>query len=249
MNTVTKTYTVLELLRYLKDNMDTKTNCDSSFTSSKRWTGTDSFEDALQLLETGDDEITKKLKDATATKLQALNSKASSYIPDVQGAFFDVSKVLTGEPECYYKLSYEKTTRPRADLQVVINYSASTGVELLIDNASDLLVKIKQFELQGVEVRLSAITKSSHMTTGKYSNQTFIGIVLLKDYQDSINYRKLSGILHPSFNRRLLFRLKELTYPTTLSKTYGSPIIEKGDIRLDTNSSIKAIGEKNVITD
>lgn len=245
--TATNIFTVTELITYIKSNRYTKTNETHSYTSTDAsWTGTKTLGEAIKLLETGDSEITKKLKDTTRTKMEALNSKPSSYIPDVQGDFFDVGLLLTGEPECYFKLSHELTTKPRVDLKVVINTSSSTRVDTLIENASNLLVKIKQFELNDIQVKLSVISKSSYMT--KNHDASYIE-VLVKDYKDGINYRKLSGIIHPSFNRRILFRMKELQFPTNLRLSYGRPIRERDDIRLDTNSTILNIGVKDVITD
>ena len=209
--------------KYLEKNEGTETNHFSSHTGSFDFTQTNSFEETIQLLKTGSDEIKAGLKDAVkhaiADLQKELNSQPEGYMPDVEGLFFDVAKVVEGEPECWYREPWDKVKKPRISVPIMGTYNGGFDSKRAIDNASKVIALIKAMEDKGIEVEMTMCFLTSRMTDDNYHGMT---AVTVKGYDERFNWSKLSAMLHPSFFRRMIFRDSELQAPKTLSSGYGT---------------------------
>ena len=208
--------------KYLQKNEGTKTCAYASHEGSYTFTETNSFEEALTLLKTGSDEIKAGLKDAVKHAIsdlaKELNSQPEGYIPDVEGMFFDVAKVVEGEPEAWYREPWDKVKKPRISVPVMGTYNASFDAKKAIENASKIIALIKAMEDKGIEVEMTMVFLSSNMTNDREHSMTAITV---KGYDENFNWSKLSAMLHPSFFRRCVFRDSELQAPKNLSGGYG----------------------------
>ncbi len=223
---------VQQLLTYLKEKEgDTTLNPRrlNSHDGKYSFRGTHNFQEAIDLIQNGDMDILNKL----TTELSKIEPKYidSPYIPDTNGSFFDVAKVLEGEPESWYRKADTKVDIPTLEIVLGIGYLSNVSKNTIIHNSAILISYIKGIEAKGVRVKLIG-RHHNEGRKGTYSET----IVVIKDYYESFNYPKLSGVIHPSFFRRLFMRVKELNIPN-LSSGYGRTIYDN-DIEISKESSI-----------
>ena len=242
-----------ELLRYLKKNEDTQTNKYSSHTSGYSFTGTDSFAEALDLLTNGSPDIMvglkKQVKIAIANLAKELNTLPQGYQLDVTGLFFDVSKVIDGEPEAWLRDPFDKERKPRIKIPISGSYNAGVSKDLVIKNASEIIALIKALEDNGFEIEATMVFPANNSgNDGKNANSS----VTIKGFDENFNWLKLSGMLHPSFFRRLMFRDLELMFPDNLADGYGRTtkdtynVFEGGEsmLKLSEHDSIEKFKEQ-----
>ena len=211
------------LLKFLEQNEQIMTNEYSSHNGTHTFTGTSNMGEALKMLKDGNDEIKAGLKKnvkIAMDKLQKeLNSQPESYIADIEGLFFDVAKVIEGEPECWYREPWDKTKKPRLQIPIMGSYNGGFKKEKAIKNASEIIALVKALEDNGFECELSMIFMAENCT---WKHEKMFHSIMIKNYDESFNWNKLSAMLHPSFFRRIIFRDKELLAPKNLSDGYGS---------------------------
>lgn len=210
------------LTTFLNKNENTKTNLYSSHTRDEEFAGTETFRGALNILKNGSkdikDGLKKHVKVAIDKLRKELNTKPQGYVADVQGLFFDVAKVVEGEPEAWYRDPWDKVKKPRLSIPLVGSYNSSFEVETAIENSSEIIALIKALEDSGFEVEIAMIFPAEYVST---EGQHIYQEVMVKGFDESFNWNKLSAMLHPSFFRRIIFRDVELTFPDTLSPGYG----------------------------
>ncbi len=195
------------------------------------------------MLRSGNDEIKEGLKKGLKLEMEKLrkeiNSQPESYLPDVEGLFFDVAKVIEGEPECWYREPWDKTRKPRLSVPIMGSYNYKFKKEDAITNATKIIALVKALEDNGFEVEMTMIFIADHATT---TNKTMFHSVMIKNYDEGFNWNKLSAMLHPSFFRRIIFRDKELLAPTNLADGYGrtadpAKFFENGENMLSLSDS------------
>jgi len=213
---------VVRLLKFMEDNKSTVTNQNSGMTGSYDFTGTRSFDDALELLKNGSPDIMKGLK--VAVKLESekikreLNTQPEGYVSDVEGLFFDVAKVIEGEPECWYREPWDKTRKPRLNVPIMGSYNAGFAKEKAIKHGAEIIALVKALENVGFEVSLHMV----FLIEGASPDARFtVQSTTIKNYDETFNWAKLSAMLHPSFFRRFMFREIELMFPNNLNSGYG----------------------------
>ena len=249
----TTTYNTLgEFLRFLEKNEKIETNQYSSHKEDSSFSGTKDFEEALGLLKHGSPEIMNGLKKAVKLSIaklaKELNTLPQGYVADVVGLFFDVSKVIDGEPEAWLREPWDKEKKPRIKVPISGSYTAGVSKDLVIQNASEIIALIKALEDNGFEVEAIMVFPANDVSSGRNACSS----VIIKGFDESFNWSKLSGMLHPSFFRRLMFRDLELMYPETLRGGYGGTtpdtytVFEGGEsmLKLDTHSSIEKFKEQ-----
>ncbi len=212
-------------LKHLEENKETKTNKNSAYNGSEHFTGTANFDEALELLRTGSDEIKEGLKKSVKLAVEKLNkelnTKPEGYVADVHGLFFDVSRVIEGEPECWYREPWDKVRKPRLQIPVIGSYNASFSKEQAIKNAAEIIALVKALESAGFECEMTMVFAANGAAFGVTDRNSYQA-VMIKNYDETFNWNKLSAMLHPSFFRRLIFRDVELMYPNNLNGGYGT---------------------------
>tara|TARA_R110000772_G_scaffold5454_4_gene19480 strand:+ start:1020 stop:1859 length:840 start_codon:yes stop_codon:yes gene_type:complete len=209
-------------LKRLERGKTTPTNQTSSNEGGYDFSQTNNMAEAMKILREGSPDILNGLKDATkhaiADLKKELHTQPDTYICDVEGLFFDVAKVIEGEPECWYRESWDKARKPRIYVPINGTYNAGFDSKKAIKNASKVIALVKALEDKGIEVELDMMFLSSGMT---YDGKNGFSSIRVKGYDENFNYAKLSGMLHPAFFRRLNFRESELQAPDDLSGGYG----------------------------
>jgi hypothetical protein len=104
----------------------------------------------------------------------------------------------------------------------------------------------------GMEVEIVMFMWSENSYNAK--NRQSLLTITVKDYDQPINWRMLSAILHPSFFRRMVFRYREIVgryslndgYGRTLGLSYVKDYIE-GNIIVLSNEYQIADYRKNIV--
>ena len=208
--------------KYLEVHKDVVSSGDTSDTGSYNFTQTNNLAEAIAMLKTGSPKIEAGLKDsvkhAIAELQKEINSEPQGYVADVQGLFFDIAKVVEGDPEAWYREPWDKTRKPKISVPIMGTYPGRFNSEDAIKNASAIIALIKAMEDKGIEVELYMM----FLTKGMYADGRHDCVTItIKGYNESFNWRKLSAMLHPSFFRRCLFRYNEIEAGKDLVEGYG----------------------------
>jgi len=230
-------------------------NCSKEETARRiEWCGGDvaKFEDVLV---SGDAEMIKNIKDVTDKKLNELlkihHTISKDYLLGVEGEFFDVGILLSGEPEHWFKettMDGKKET-PRVEININGAYSHRVKSETVMENSSLVLAYCKLLEMNGVQTKINVhfISKKEHYTGTKrsrYSLNEYDYFITIKDFEDKISYYKLSTVLHPVFFRRGLLRIKEARWDKKQNDGYGVSVMSDKNIQLNNSDDIKQKFEK-----
>jgi len=248
---------VFSLMKHIEANKNLKTNMNSSRNGGKDFTGVDNFDEAVAILKDGSEEIMKGLK--TNVKLaidklnKELNTQPEGYVADVQGLFFDVAKVIEGEPEAWYREPWDKVKKPRIKVPIMGAYLSGVETETVIKNASEIIALIKALEDNGFECEMAMIFAVNNVSS---DGQDSYHEIMIKNYDESFNFKKISSMLHPSFFRRIVFREMEIMFPKTLNSGYGQSTeqtlkgFEGGEnfLNLSKHSSIEKFKTKTLYT-
>lgn len=215
--------------------------------SPRDWAGTPTWEKYLELLENGDTNVMNQIKTETGKQVAQLSKKyedtLSRYKFDVSGQFFDVGLVLSGIPETWLEPIVEK--EPVVKVSVLINgaFNHKFNKDDVVKNASRILGMIKILEDHGVQIQLKMLTGcQSSSYRGSYS-EGLITLINLKEYDDPINYKKLSALLTPATLRRGTFKIMEMQ-AADLRSGYGVPHTIDGHPALNSSKSIDELEAK-----
>lgn len=210
------------------------------------WSGTDTWEDYETLLTEGDENVMKKIKTDTQKEIAELGKKYKeeiiAYKFDVTGEFFDVGLVLTGVPETWLEPEITKEEVVRVSININGAFSAGVNEKTIVKSASRILSMIKILEDHGVEVALKMVNANYDVCNGKRLALTTM--INIKDYDEPINYKKVSALLTPAHHRRGVFKVLELGCEGEVTGGYGAPVPPLGLIALDDKAGIDALERK-----
>jgi len=183
------------------------------------WHGTDSIQEWYDVMQKGDKKVMKVIKEAKEkTDKKLMNTVISGYRFDVEGLFFDIGKVLSGEPECWLKPLKEDEPQ-EIILKISTSANEDISAERIAQGAGEILGIVNKLEQDGFRVKLENWLFSERVTkNGAYNHLT---IVTVKDFNDTINYAKMSAIVSPSLQRRGVFMLREQMLGQRMARGYG----------------------------
>ena len=245
------------LMTHLEKTKDMVTN-QTTQSGNADFYGTENFDEALEILKNGSEEIKEGLKKQVKIAMdllqKELNTEPEGYVADVQGLFFDVAKVIEGEPEAWYRDPWDKVKKPRLSIPLVGSYNAGFRVETAIKNSSEIIALVKALEDNGFECEIAMIFPADNAETG--TGKGAYQEVMVKNFDESFNWNKLSAMLHPSFFRRMIFRDLEVALPKTLAGGYGRTTRDtmkafKGGenfLNIGDHSSIERFKQKTLYT-
>lgn len=168
-------------------------------TNNKKWSGSDSFEHSLELVRTGHPELLKQIKQ---TKYQIYNQLIENnqqiYNFDVTGEQFDTGLYLSGEPECFISTDTQ-TSNKYISLVIKIGGQCGHSSDTLLKFGINTSILVNNLIQSGYYVAIYGVQVSD---ISYYS-------ICLKKYQENLDMINLITILHPSFFRRIMFRLIE----------------------------------------
>jgi hypothetical protein len=190
-----------------------KSDRTSSRDGRPAFSGTDSFEQAVEYAKTGWDVGLEKFKledVVTASGMIELQ-------PRVQGFLPHIPNYINGFPEQMFHLEDVKDYNlPEINIYAPLNYNSFIKADQAIEYAKSLARIVNQLSASH-KVKLIGIS-----CTQMYSGTKYIDQVVIKDYDESLVINCVAFAFHPSFLRRLIFSVLESR--EDLDSGYGSTI-------------------------
>ncbi len=228
---------------YMQSIKDVKCSHNSSHTGGMGFTGTNTFEDALDLvlkpfgeppveIKTKVESIEHKIRNNLHKKGLLTDTIAEDYHYDVEGVEIDIAKLIAHDPECYLKPN-KKYKDHFYDLNVNVAVAYHQSTDTIIDAFCKVIAVVIALERRGHKIRLfaSSITKNAS-TEGRSSMIN----VCIKNYDEFVNLKAIARIIYPSYLRRLIFKVEEVAYQDKLSGGYGQAVNDlKGVVTLDSS--------------
>jgi len=249
-DTVIHTGGMVSIYNFMTKAKDIKTQWMSSHRDdTSEWSGCFSYESYLKLLNEGDENIIRNIKDMTNKRLKELHHKYKDsfrgYKFDVEGQFFDIGKVLEGVPEVWLTPDPNEHEKPRITIRLDLTFASKVKPNEIIDGSSRVLSIVKFLEEHGVEVRLMSLVIVKNYRNDNRSN--ILMITDIKDFSEKINYAKVSALVSPTFLRRGFFRVAELVAGNSLNGDYGQVENKlEGFVRVNIKSDIDRL-ENNLL--
>lgn len=191
----------------------------SSSNGSESFTKTKNFDEAVELMKNGCDDISNMLNKKLESKKNDLAViTKSKNVYDVQGFQCCVPLYLQGVPTNMISRRNVKTKQKVVTLTKAINYSASVSTETMMDESIKALQLVKKIESQGTRCNMNVIISAEE------KDIRIIMKVRIKNSTEKVNISKLAFcMVHPSMLRRLGFRFIEVCPRTTKNfvKGYG----------------------------
>lgn len=216
----------------LNDSFRWATLSSSKKNSHDNWSGTNTFEQAADLLKNGWDagakDLTKKLKIAETQKDVQMQYKN---ILSVCGYQAVVPLYLNGVPQNMMNKQLTPTKQKVITINKVTCVSCGVSSETLQAESVKCFQIIKKIEASGIRVNLNLMISTGHACVK----------IRLKSAGEKLNVSKLAfPLVHPAMLRRLYFRFIEVypTMPKSFCWGYG---------RVPTESQFKDVCGKNEI--
>lgn len=192
----------------------------SSTAGSKKFTGTENFEEAVNLFKNGWDDMAKKLtKKLKVTQNQTMCSEVQKTVYDIVGFQCSVPRYLQGIPTSMVNKKLVPIKQKVVTLNKDFSYNAGTTTEDIIEASIKTLEVVKRIEAQGVRVNLNVIFG---VKGGWNAKTKEVCKIRVKSANERVNISKLAfPLVHPSMFRRLCFRYIEVAPTITDVYKYG----------------------------
>jgi hypothetical protein len=193
------------------------------------FTGTNSFDEAVELLLHGWSEEAKILNEKLSKMNIEENHKEKS-IYDVVGFQASVPRYLQGIPT--NMISKKKVIEKKKTVSIIkdICYSAKVTKEMIEKESLDVLQKVRALENEGRRVNIYILCCCSNEDGYNASDNGYMLKVKIKSASERLNISKVAfPLIHPSMQRRIEFRYTEVN-PNLRNGyiyNYGFPIGEK----------------------
>lgn len=222
-----------EIVKYNSINEFYNYICNTPFNDAFRWaqhlsveegkdfTGTNNFDEAVNLMKTGWEDMSKRLTkrlNVVCKDVSVITRKKSVY--DVVGYQANVPRYLQGIPTNMVRNVNVPIKQKTVTVVKSIDYSANVKTDAIIEESIKALAVVKKIEAQGIRVNLD-------ICIGTVSrNDKFVLRIRVKNANERLNVSKLAFVMvHPSMLRRLIFRWIEV-YPNISRNfvgNYGCP--------------------------
>ncbi len=223
-------------------------NKDASM-KKRDWAGSLDYDEFLEILDKGDSNVMSSMKTETTKEVNSLHKKyeevISGYKFNVSGQFFDVGLVLSGVPETWLEPEFEETEKVQVELLIDGAFSAIMDKNNVVEGASRILAITKLLEEVNVQVKIRIIAGNDGYNKSQRKNKGCMYIsTLVKDYDEPINYKKMSALLSPTYQRRGLFKMIEVVAGNNVIGGYGYIAKSDNSIQLDDKRKIDALEKK-----
>lgn len=184
----------------------------SSVENNKEFTGTESYDEAMNLAIYGWETGIKELE----LEKELIVDGQMEFNHEIVGCSVDVGRFLSGVPDCMINF-IDRIERDKPELVVYVNltYSGYYAQE-----------EAQKYAKKILEILVKANQKYSIKLVGTFStkNDKTLSIeqVVIKDFYQSFVLNNLAFSFHPSFFRRIWFRFAETTPYRGLG--YGTPM-------------------------
>ena len=189
----------------------------ASVSGSEEFTGTDSYEQAVEMFKNGwqskAEELTKKLK---VIQNQVIDAQVQKVLFDVVGFQASVPRYLQGIPTNMVNKKLVPIKQKIVTINKDISYNCGITTEQIVEASIQTLQLVKKIEAQGIRVNLNLIWGV------KASGSNEVVKIRLKSANERVNISKLAfPLVHPSMLRRLCFRYLEVAPTITHGYLYG----------------------------
>lgn len=189
----------------------------ASVSGSEEFTGTDSYEQAVEMFKNGwqskAEELTKKLK---VIQNQVIDAQVQKVLFDVVGFQASVPRYLQGIPTNMVNKKLVPIKQKIVTINKDISYNCGITTEQIVEASIQTLQLVKRIEAQGIRVNLNLIWGV------RASGSNEIVKIRLKSANERVNISKLAfPLVHPSMLRRLCFRYLEVAPTITHGYLYG----------------------------
>lgn len=208
MNINIKEFSSLQdVVSFIKNTPDTNWLRGSSRTrGDRKWAGTDTFEEALDLMKNGWTDKSKELEDKLNKKLnkEAAQVIRQKSVYDVVGGNCSVPRYLQGVPTSMIRQVRTPVKQKVVTVNYSIGFNANVTGQQITDWAVDCLSYVKHLEDTGVRVNLNVIWVSY-----KYSDYVSY-LIPVKKSSERMSIAKMAFCLcNPAMLRRIGFALLE----------------------------------------
>lgn len=230
---------LVNVKKFMKVHTDHRNNGGNSSMKKDDWSGTYTWDDYLQLLDNGDQDVMDDVKNHTARQVKELSKKYKevlrTYKFDVEGEFFDVGLVLTGVPETW--LQPEPTDEEVLQVDILLDGAFDSGVDTqqIVKSASRILGMVKILEDHNIQVGIKMV--NNNVDYDNTYSRSLVMVTHIKDYNEPINFKKVSALLTPATHRRACFKVMEVSCDY-MGSGYGAPRPLEGTIRLDNDRAV-----------
>ncbi len=200
------------------------------------FTGTSSFEEAVDLFKYGWNGMAKKIEDKLKVEIKNIaNQRSRRSVYDVVGGNCSVPRYLQGVPTAMIN---QKTVMKKQRVVTInknISYNAGVNQREIIEESIKALKIVREIEATGVRVNLNIIWSCEDM------GERFKLTIRVKSANERLNVSKLAfPLVHPSMLRRLLFGWLEVTDIISKDFTggYGYPGTDEDVERLVDSNEI-----------
>lgn len=206
-----------------KERFKEKNGGYSSIEGSYVFTKTHGFSEAYELLKSGWEEGTKRLKDKLETKLKSVSTKQKT-IYDVAGFQCSVPRYLQGVPT---NMINKKTVSQKNKVITInknISYGAFVSADKIIEECAKVLELINNLESNGCRVNLNIIVGT--IDTNRYHDYADYVKICVKQASQKLNLKQVAfPVMHPSMLRRIFFALMErYEEGYNFANSYGRPL-------------------------
>jgi hypothetical protein len=206
---------VSEMLEYVERDTDmTYHNRESrKVASSDSWSGTKTWEDAVELARKGYSDVRAEVDELTAI----ISSRVSEVVDtmslsrfDVTGGMVDVSRFVEGEPECMvdYVLAEAPTQGKVTTILMNAGYGCGVDSKAIFAQGAAVcaLVEVLAQCGQNVELWVEMCGCADGVNKGSVASV----LVKLKDARDLLDVNGfMFGVVHPAWFRRMMFAVGE----------------------------------------
>jgi hypothetical protein len=194
--------------------------CDSKGKDSPEWYGSASLDEAIKLAEQGVPALREELYQTAAR--QKMEAAPMWDIAPV-GVFPCIPAHAAGIPEDMFMPIDDGMSAPKPIIRIYMNVSAGahTSSTQIMNRGAAIVNLIDSIEGDGLRrVELVAVCNSANRSGGNKRN---LFSVVVKRPEEDLDWGRVSfALAHPSFLRRLMFRVQEIVSPY-YDECYGMP--------------------------
>lgn len=198
---------IQDLLQYFKDTPTSKLfsqRDNESFTGTKQFTGTSSFQEALDILNKGwtvqAEKLSKKLPISTTSD----QAKQTKPVYSTVGYQASVPRYLQGIPTNMVNSKKQTQKQKIITINKSIAYSAFWSTQAIEAEGIKALQLVQALEHQGFRVKLNVLW------VGQSDKEVVVYKVTIKQPDEKLSVSKIAfPLIHPSFIRRIGFRILE----------------------------------------
>lgn len=188
--------------------------------SAFKFTGTNSFDDAVDLMKNGWTDMSQKLTQRLKAVAKPEIIRQQRNVLSVQGYQPIVPLYLAGVPTNMVSKQMVAVKSKVINVTKMVNYAGRVKAETIQEESIKAMLVVKKLEAQGYRVNLN-------VALGTEEDRQVLVKVRIKSANEKLNVSKLAfPMVHPSMLRRLFFRYIEVCPDVTRSyvDTYGHPV-------------------------